>query len=160
MAVVIVTVRNRIAAIPEGVELICNNPSDTIRFDLDSEWDAHVLKTARFSWQRKFVDVPFSGNEVNVPDIDRTNYVDVGVYADGLTSTAVRIPYLYSIKSAGGSESKPAADVYDAIVKLVNDGAVRGPEGYTPQRGTDYWTEDDIDDIQEYVENAILKGKW
>ena len=82
MAVVVVTVRNRIATIPDGVELVCNNPSDVIQFDLDSEWDAHVLKTARFSWQRKYEDKPFNGNEVNVPDIDKTTSVEVGIFAD------------------------------------------------------------------------------
>ena len=160
MAIVVITVRNRIATIPEDVELVCNNPSDVIQFDLDSEWDEHVLKTARFSWQRKYEDKPFTGNEVNVPDIDKTTSVEVGVFADGLTSTPVKIPYKYSIKSTGGSADPPSEDVYDEIVQLINDGAVRGPAGYTPVRGTDYWTEDDVAEIQGYVEDAILEGKW
>lgn len=35
-----------------------------------------------------------------------------------------------------------------------------GPEGYTPQKGVDYWTEDDKAEIQKYVEDAILGGEW
>lgn len=35
-----------------------------------------------------------------------------------------------------------------------------GADGYTPVRGTDYWTEEDIAEIQSYVDNAILNGEW
>lgn len=33
-------------------------------------------------------------------------------------------------------------------------------KGSTPVRGTDYWTEDDIAEIQAYVDEAILGGAW
>lgn len=35
-----------------------------------------------------------------------------------------------------------------------------GEKGYTPQRGADYWTEEDIAEIKSYVDNAILGGEW
>lgn len=39
-----------------------------------------------------------------------------------------------------------------------------GKDGYTPVRGTDYWTNDDKQSIynetKKYVEDAILNGKW
>lgn len=35
-----------------------------------------------------------------------------------------------------------------------------GEDGYTPVRGTDYWTEDDIATIKGYVDDAILNGAW
>ena len=35
-----------------------------------------------------------------------------------------------------------------------------GKDGYTPVRGTDYWTEDDIAEIKAYVDEAILNGAW
>ncbi len=35
-----------------------------------------------------------------------------------------------------------------------------GPAGKTPERGVDYWTEKDKNDIKSYVENAILGGEW
>ena len=160
MATVTITIRERIASAPEGIELVCNNPSDVIQFDFDVEWDAHVLKTARFSWQRKYVDVPFSGTEVNVPDIDKTNYVEVGVYADKLTSTPVRIPFKYSIKSTGGTAEAPSANAYDQIIELINDNAVKGPAGDTPERGVDYWTDADVAAIKAHVETTILEGEW
>ena len=160
MANVVITIRDKIASIPDGTELICNNPSDVIEFDFDEEWNAHELKTARFAWQRKHVNVPFSGNLVNVPDIDKTNSVEVGVYADDITSTAVKIPFRYSIKSVGSDPKPPQESEYDQIVSLINDNAVRGPEGYTPVRGDDYWTAEDIEAIKGYVEDAILEGEW
>ena len=35
-----------------------------------------------------------------------------------------------------------------------------GNNGYTPVRGTDYWTETDINTIKGYVDEAILGGAW
>lgn len=35
-----------------------------------------------------------------------------------------------------------------------------GAAGYTPVRGTDYWTEADIAEIKGYVDEAILGGAW
>lgn len=35
-----------------------------------------------------------------------------------------------------------------------------GTDGYTPIRGTDYWTQEDKDEIKAYVEEAILGGTW
>lgn len=33
-------------------------------------------------------------------------------------------------------------------------------DGYTPQRGIDYWTDEDIAEIKRYVDEAILGGAW
>jgi len=160
LALITINIKERIASLAEEVELVCNNPTDTVQFVFDSEWDSHELKTARFSWQRKFIDIPFSGDTVNVPDIDKTNSVEVGVYTDNLTSTAVKIPCKFSIKSHGSNAATPTENQYDDIVQLINENAVRGPDGYTPIRGVDYWTENDISAIQSYVDDAILEGKW
>jgi len=35
-----------------------------------------------------------------------------------------------------------------------------GPAGYSPVRGTDYWTAADIAEIKSYVDEAILGGEW
>lgn len=35
-----------------------------------------------------------------------------------------------------------------------------GQNGYTPIRGTDYWTESDKAEIKSYVDEAILGGAW
>lgn len=36
----------------------------------------------------------------------------------------------------------------------------QGPAGYSPVRGVDYWTADDIAAIKGYVDEAILNGAW
>ncbi len=41
----------------------------------------------------------------------------------------------------------------------VNNGK-DGEDGYTPVRGTDYWTEEDKAEIKSYVDEAILGGSW
>lgn len=40
------------------------------------------------------------------------------------------------------------------------DGGNPGADGYTPVRGTDYWTADDIAAIKNYIDTAILGGEW
>jgi hypothetical protein len=36
----------------------------------------------------------------------------------------------------------------------------KGNDGYTPVRGKDYWTPDDISEIKSYVDEEILNGEW
>ena len=83
----------------------------------------------------------------------------LGVYTDGITSTPVKIPFEYSIKSVGETVTAPASDVYSQLVQMISDGAVKGPAGHTPVRGADYWTEADIASIQDYCEEMSLEGK-
>lgn len=35
-----------------------------------------------------------------------------------------------------------------------------GEDGYTPQKGVDYWTDADKAEIKSYVDEAILGGEW
>ena len=35
-----------------------------------------------------------------------------------------------------------------------------GADGYTPQKGVDYWTDEDKAEIKSYVDEAILGGAW
>ena len=37
---------------------------------------------------------------------------------------------------------------------------VDGQDGHTPEKGVDYWTEDDKAEIKNYVDEAILNGEW
>lgn len=37
---------------------------------------------------------------------------------------------------------------------------VDGKDGYTPVKGVDYWTAEDIAEIRAYVETAIEEGEW
>ena len=124
LAIVDITIKDRIASVPAGIELVCNNPTDTIRFNFDDEWNGHDVKTARFTWEGNKIEIPFTGNEVKVPEIYRTNYVYVGVFTDGLTSTPAKVSCRYSIKCIGGNTLPPAPDVYAEIMRLFNEGSV------------------------------------
>lgn len=42
----------------------------------------------------------------------------------------------------------------------TGDQGATGPAGYTPVRGTDYWTDADKAEIKSYVDEAILGGAW
>lgn len=132
MAIVEITIKDRIATAPADALLVCNNPTDTIRFLFDAEWNAHSVKTARFSWEGKYVDRVFEGNEVQAPEISQTNYVFVGVFADNIASTPAKVRCRYSIKCMGGNVIPPSADVYEQIIELINKGSgVAGGEGAT-----------------------------
>ena len=37
---------------------------------------------------------------------------------------------------------------------------IPGEDGYTPERGVDYWTAEDIDELKEYINDAIVNGEW
>ena len=50
--------------------------------------------------------------------------------------------------------------VAEALEKAKASGEFDGNDGYTPVRGTDYWTEVDIAEIKSYVDDAILGGEW
>lgn len=117
-----IAILNRIAIADAGIELVCNNPTDTIRFEFDAEWSGIAAKTARFSWDGKYIDVPFSGNVVVVPEIYQTNYVYVGVFADNIASTPAKVKSRYSIKCLGGKVVPPSEDVYAEIIALINAG--------------------------------------
>ena len=57
----------------------------------------------------------------------------------------------------------------NSILNIKKDGewveipCLKGEDGYTPVRGTDYWTADDIAEIQSYIDNQIggaLNGSY
>lgn len=49
---------------------------------------------------------------------------------------------------APGKDGQPGKDGAD------------GKDGYSPVRGVDYWTPDDVAEIKAYVDEAILGGEW
>lgn len=46
----------------------------------------------------------------------------------------------------------------DEAIRQVKEG--ESGTAYTPQRGVDYWTAEDIATIKAYVDDAILNGSW
>ncbi len=52
------------------------------------------------------------------------------------------------------------AEQLASLKGVQGDKGETGDSGYTPVRGTDYWTESDISTIKSYVDDAILGGAW
>ena len=47
---------------------------------------------------------------------------------------------------------------WSTAIKLIQ--GTPGTNGATPQKGVDYWTDDDKAEIKAYVDEAILNGEW
>lgn len=52
------------------------------------------------------------------------------------------------------------ADLDAVLAQAKASGEFDGADGYTPVRGTDYWTDADKAEIKSYVDDAILNGEW
>lgn len=65
-------------------------------------------------------------------------------------------------KDIGGKldTSKLPEAINEALALANASGDFDGEDGYSPVRGTDYWTDSDIAEIKSYVNNAILGGAW
>ena len=61
-------------------------------------------------------------------------------------------------KDGEKGEQGPKGDKGDTGAPGTNGS--NGKDGYSPVRGTDYWTEADKAEIKSYVDQAILNGAW
>lgn len=59
-----------------------------------------------------------------------------------------------------GTDGKDGAPGKDGTPGTPGAAGAPGADGYTPVRGTDYWTAADIAEIKGYVDTAILGGAW
>lgn len=117
-----VQVRGKIASAINPPTYICGNSDYMIAFDLDDEWTAYDIKTARFSWEGKHEDVVFTGDECPVPVISNTYGFRVGVFAGDLrTTTAAYIPAKKSILCEEGMPADPEPDVYAQLMKRIDE---------------------------------------
>ena len=88
--------------------------------------------------------------------------------ADGVSATHIWNGTTLTITSASGTSSanlKGDKGDTGAQGEKGADGAKgdkgdKGDAGYTPVRGTDYWTNADKAEIKSYVDDAILNGAW
>lgn len=73
--------------------------------------------------------------------------------ADGISTTHSWSGTTLTMTSASGTSS---ADLKGE----KGDTGAAGKDGYSPVRGTDYWTDADKAEIKSYVDEAILGGAW
>ena len=131
---ILIQIKNKIAVPLGSPVVICDNSDQEIVFLFDELWQAQPLKTARFRLIREesetYMDVPFSGDRVTMPVLQNVERVQVGVYAGDLhTTTPAEIPCAPSIRGGDPVPEAPEVHVYDQILQLINDGAVRGEPG-------------------------------
>lgn len=110
----------------DGV-IVCGNKGYRVKFTFDSEWDGLTVKTARFKYNGRVVDVPFEGDTVAVPKIRNTTSLSVGVFVGDLqTTTPALIPCKKSILCSDGLPPDPEPDVYAQIMELLANGGGGG----------------------------------
>ena len=63
-------------------------------------------------------------------------------------------------KGEKGDQGEPGAAGPQGEKGEKGDQGEPGANGYTPIRGKDYWTDDDITQIKAYVDETILGGEW
>ncbi len=64
-----------------------------------------------------------------------------------------------TVSAEEGEAASVTADDRDGALHLAFT-LPRGADAYTPVRGIDYWTEEDIAAIHGFVDDAILGGEW
>lgn len=134
--------------------LVEGNTDYEIEFIFDDEsWDEYPAKTAYFSWGRDgYAEVVFTGSVVQMPAITSSIIVYVGVYAGDLRTSADAIfGVIKNARSKAGHEP-PDLDVYNQIMQLIAEGAVKGKSPYVGEDGI--WYEWDTD-TSAYVSTGI-----
>lgn len=85
-----------------------------------------------------------------------------GVYATSLILNGQDIKNIIDGKISASIVNKlDSSDLPDAINDALGQAKESGEfDGYSPVRGTDYWTDADKAEIKNYVDEAILGGAW
>ena len=80
--------------------------------------------------------------------------------ADGKSAYEIAVEHGYTGTESQWLASLKGADGQDGVDGTDGSNGADGNDGYTPVRGTDYWTAADIAEIKNYVDDAILGGEW
>lgn len=124
--------------------VVCNNNDYMVVFAFDAEWDDYTTKTARFIWNGRYTDVPFTGNTVALPMVKNTTLVTVGVYAGDLrTTTPARIECKRSILCGRAFENPNPYEPPEI------------PEGYIIPEGEKTITENGSHDVREFATAVV-----
>lgn len=162
-----IEIKDKIATCLTELPVVCGNSDYVVDFVFDEEWNAHDVKTAIFVVNGKATYQVFAGTACPVPVIQNTLIAWVGVFAgtvnDGTlsTSTPALVKCIPCITDGDNVPLPPPDDVYNQIIDLINSGILKGEQGEqgekgdTPQRGVDYWTSEDKQEINDYIDKEI-----
>lgn len=121
-----IRVRNRIAEAVGSPEIICGNDGYNVIFDLDEEWSAQEIKTARIAWtdtfsgQPRHTDVPFILGFAAIPAISDAYEVRIGLYSGNImTTTPATVPCVPCITDGETYHEDPEPDTYAALLELL-----------------------------------------
>lgn len=120
----IVTILNKIASCENDVRIVCGNCDYEIEFNFDAEWERHDVKTALFVVNGKAIPQVFRGNVCQVPVIQNTRVVEIGVFAgtidDGTlsTSTPALVGCIKGVTEYDDTIPPPEDSVYAQIVEM------------------------------------------
>ncbi len=154
-----VIVSNKIATyLGRDGSIVCGNSDYQIVFTFDSEWDGHTEKVARFIWNSKYHDVPFTGNTVTVPVLTNTTQVIVGVYAGDLHTTTPALIACEKSILCGTSEEKPLLpSQYEELTERLNE-TVKTVNGIAPDENGNVEVEGGLSDTAKTLLVTILRN--
>jgi hypothetical protein len=88
-------------------------------------------------------------------------YIWIDPYGDASNVLRVRVGDTFvAVPAVRGEKGDPGKDFTFEDFTPDQLAALKGDSGYTPQRGTDYWTASDIASMQAYIDEKILNGEW
>lgn len=122
-----VHIKDRVAVAEGDPVIVCGNSDYTVTFTFDEEWGEAYAKTARFKFHTaegpEHIDKPFTGDTVEVPELDNVREVEVGVFVGNLnTTTGAPIRCKPCVRCGSGAPKDPDPDVYDELMELINKG--------------------------------------
>ena len=120
-----ISVREAVAFQTDKTAYLCGDGDFSVVFDLDGEWDALPVRTARFQTENGFTDVSFRGDTCPIPVIPYARRLEIGVYAGNLKTTTPASVFLKAgIRSAWGAPEDPLPSVYDQLMEHLMDSSV------------------------------------
>lgn len=143
-----VTVRNKRASGDNSV-IVCGNSDYSVKFDLDSEWDAFSIKTMLVVCNDGTTySVQFEGDTANLPALHNIHDIRIGIMAGNIhTTTGAYFRCSLSIKDVSGAAVEPPEDVYaqlvEALTGKITEPAEEGADGQvltTDGKGGRSWT--------------------
>lgn len=141
MPTINIDISNKIAKVTTpDAEIVCGNNDYTAKFSFDDEWSAYAAKTAvlRYSTPdgKQGQEVVFTGDSCPLPALYNLRRVNIGVFAGDIrTTTAAVIRCRPCVTDGDSTHAAPPEDVYNQIIDLINNGAVKGDKGDKGEQG-------------------------
>lgn len=176
-------ITNRNIRVYNADNQISHNSDYIAKFIFDDEWNGKI-KTARFIQDNEHFDVILVNDKCKIPPL-KNGHIKIGVFTDSMTSTYADVYFKTSVKD-GIDTLEPPEGVYEQLITLIESGMLKGEDGltpyvglnnnwwigdidtgvlargtdgedgYTPVKGVDYFTEEEIQQIQNEVSSGAI----